>query len=66
MAPAERGVECDPAALGRPPETDAVGQGLSVGEPGIAAMQLREWWAGQRIEGLAALDLSPENSSRFG
>ena len=43
VAPAERGVERDGAALGGLPEARAVGERLSIGKPGIAAVQ----WASE-------------------
>jgi hypothetical protein len=50
MAPEERGLQAHVAALGRLTQPDAVDEGAGVAEPGVAAMQLRERRAGQRVE----------------
>jgi hypothetical protein len=54
VTPAERRIERDTAAYGRFPEAEAIGQSLSIGKPCIAAMELRQRRAGQRVERLRA------------
>ena len=55
VAPAERGVERDCASLGRLAQRDAFDERLGVGEPHIAAIELRKRRARQRVGGLAAV-----------
>ena len=55
MAPAEGGIEGNAAALGRFPQAHTIDEGLSVGKPCIAAMELSQRRTSQCVEGLAAV-----------
>jgi hypothetical protein len=55
VTPAEQGLQTHVGALGRLPEADASDQGARLVEPGIAATQLRQRRAGERVEGAAAV-----------